>query len=416
MNEQLERERQRLQQAWARYVIQGSSALRPQESEEPDPVEPEPAGPVQNEVVESWKRSSLTVPPERVSAPVPDERAAEQAWQQSPLEFAARGLLPELRRLAEQADLMIAIGNADGQLMWTAGSDRMHQLARGINFVPGGCWDEGSVGTNALALALRKREPVQVFAAEHYVMAVHDWVCYSSPIRDTHSGELLGVLDISTTWDRHTPLGMTGTMHYVQRIEQGLGLRPASAGTLTLKLCGTPQVTYGGRTLNLTPRQNELLAVLALHEGGLTLDALHAHIYGDQMVSLSTLKSEVSTLRSLLHGQIGSRPYRLTLNVTFDVQTIEGHLLAGEVGKVLDLYDGPLLPGSSSPLLSYWRDYLDGAVRESVCRTRNAELLWRYASRFDDLESLDLLEEVLPEHDHRLPVVRARRAALEVAF
>ena len=413
MNERLELERQELVRAWDHYVTRpGRGLALPDELSEPTP------GPaLDQEVAASWARSALTVSPERASAPLLNESDVQHAWQESPLEYGVRGLIPELRRLAEEADLIVAIGDSDGTLLWTHGSERMAELGRSINFVPGGQWDEGSVGTNALALALRTRQPVRVFSAEHYVQTVHDWVCYSSPIRDTRSGALLGVLDFSTTWEHSTPLGLAGARHYAQQIELALSHRlTLPAGELRLRFCGPPQVQFAGRPLHLTPRQHELICVLALHPGGLTLDALHAHVYGDQPISLSTLKSEVSTLRSLLGGQIASRPYRLSVKVQLDVQDIEEHLLAGRVSDAADLYDGALLPHSASPLLGYWRDYLGAALQDAVCRSRDPDLLWRYASRFDDPQSLEVLEGLLPGDDHRLPIARARRAALDAAL
>lgn len=424
MNERLALERQELVRAWHSYVIrQGPVPAARRGQSQPAQTGATAPAPlstlttIDQEVAASWARSALTVSPERASAPVLDEADVQHAWRESPLEFGVRGLIPELCRLAEEADLVVAIGDADGTLLWTQGSDRMAELARSINFVPGGQWGEGSVGTNALALALRTRQPVRVFSAEHYVQTVHDWVCYSSPIRDTHTGALLGVLDFSTTWECSTPLGLASARHYAQQIEFALGRRVTQPTTqLRLRFCGSPRVQYAGRSLHLTPRQHELLCVLALHPGGLTLDALHAHVYGDQPISLSTLKSEVSTLRALLGGQIASRPYRLGIPMQLDIQDIEEHLLAGRVSDAADLYDGPLLPHSSSPLLTYWRDYLDAALREAVCRSRDPELLWRYASRFDDPECLEVLESLLAPDDHRLPIARARRAALDASF
>lgn len=394
MNERLIQERERVGRAWQQYIT----------SRAPVPV---PEG-----VLASWARSARTVPAERVCAPVENEADVRQVWKASRLEHASRPLLGELGTLAEDADLMIAIADAGGQLLWTSGSARMHRLARGINFVPGGHWDESSVGTNALALALRTRQPVRVFAAEHYVQTVHDWVCYSSPIRDPASGELLGVLDFSTTWEHSTPLGLTSTQHYAGLIEQGLarGLDPHDH--LTLRLCGTPQVAYGGQWLHLTPRQHEVLAVLALCPAGLSLDALHAHVYGDRPVSLSTLKAEISTLRLALGGAIASRPYRLTVPVRFDAAAVETALLGGRTATALDTYGGALLPYSASPLLTYWREYLDAAVRGAVLRSGDAELLWRYALRFEDPELLQELEACLGAQDARRPLVHARREAL----
>jgi hypothetical protein len=76
-----------------------------------------------------------------------------------------------------------------------------------VNFVPGGRWDEASVGTNALDLALRLDSTATVYSAEHFSSCVHDWVCYAAPVHDPRTGQQLGVLDLSTTWDRAHPIG-----------------------------------------------------------------------------------------------------------------------------------------------------------------------------------------------------------------
>jgi hypothetical protein len=407
MDQHLKTERRRLVDAWHTYQTRHDQGG----AEAPGPEIPP-------ELLASWQRSALSVPPDRVSAPLDDEPETVSAWADSQLEFALRPLLPELRAVAAEGDLIVAVADASGKLTWTEGSRRMTPLARGINFVPGSHWDEPSVGTNALALALRHVKPVRVFAAEHYVQTVHDWVCYSSPIRHPQTRELLGVLDFSTTWEHATPLGLAGAQYFARRIEQNLladGGRSGDTGLecLSLKLCGPPEVRLGRQTLHLTRRQHELLAVLALNPAGLSPDVLHAHVYGDQMVSMSTVKSEISTLRGLLGGAIASRPYRLMLGVTFDVHLIEAALLAGQVGLALDHYLGPLLPHSDgSPLLRYWHDYLDGALRQAVLRTEDPEMLWRYSQRFDDLEVLAALDGLLPTDDPRRPVLRARLGAL----
>src|SRR6476469_496527 len=152
MNERLALERQKLVRAWYRYVTRQAPAQALPDEPQDEPARSE--GNVDQEVAASWARSALTVPPERVSAPVMSESEVKHSWQESPLEYGVRGLIPELRRLAEEADLIVGIGNTDGTLLWTEGSERMADLATSINFVPGGQWGEGSVGTNALALAL----------------------------------------------------------------------------------------------------------------------------------------------------------------------------------------------------------------------------------------------------------------------
>ena len=68
----------------------------------------------------------------------------------------------------------------------------------------------------------------------------------------------------------------------------------------------------------LTPRQIEILTILALCPQGMTLDTLHQALYGERKVSVGTLKAEMSQLRDLLGGMLGSRPYRILAHIEVD--------------------------------------------------------------------------------------------------
>jgi transcriptional activator for dhaKLM operon len=65
---------------------------------------------------------------------------------------------------------------------------------------PGAYWDEGHMGTNALALALLEAVPVQVVGAEHYFQAYHDLTCSAAPIHDVH-GRIVGALGMAGPHD-----------------------------------------------------------------------------------------------------------------------------------------------------------------------------------------------------------------------
>ena len=92
-----------------------------------------PAGPASRL---AWPAVANTVSPERVSAPLESEPDARHAWNESRLEHASRPVLAELAQLADDSDMVIALGDNAGQLLWTYGSERMQKLARSINFVP----------------------------------------------------------------------------------------------------------------------------------------------------------------------------------------------------------------------------------------------------------------------------------------
>ncbi|MGE9808804.1 MULTISPECIES: transcriptional regulator [unclassified Janibacter] len=334
----------------------------------------DPAG-VRPEIAESWQRSA-NVSPDLDAAPLanPDETAEQ--FSGSALDVAVGRLQPELRRAAEDGDLVVAVSDPQTRILWTYGGRVMRRRAESVNFVVGGRWDEESVGTNALNLALRTDRTQTVFSAEHYASIVHNWVCWAAPVHDPVTGTQLGVLDLSTTWDRAHPIGAATAQALARLLERevpdlGAASAPVTLGQprdpgLRLRLLGAAEATLDGARLLLTRRQTEILALLSLHPEGLTLDQLHAHLYGDKAVSASTLKAEVSHLRAALGGQLASRPYRLTVPVTTDVTTVEGCLRSGDVDGALESYGGDLVPGTESPALMEHADYLAVAVREAV--------------------------------------------------
>jgi len=308
---ELRRTRRRLRAAWENYV-------QPE-----DGARAVPPG-LRAEIVTSWDRSAARVPLALSEAPVDDPDGVRQEWEGSPLQVAVSRLEGELRAAAEDGDLAVAVSDPGARILWGRQGLSMRRRAEGVNFVPGGRWDEHSVGTNALDLALRVDRAVTVNSAEHFSPCVHDWTCWAAPIHDPATGEQLGVVDLSTTWDKNTALGSTAVSAFARLLEQALPKRqtdpmstmaPAPRGPLELRLLGRGEARLDGLPLLVTPRQMEILALLALHPDGLRLDGVHANLYGDRPVSLVTVKAEISRLRTVLGGAVASRPYRLAVPV-----------------------------------------------------------------------------------------------------
>lgn len=372
---------------------------------------------VRDVVAHSWARSADHVRPDRSQAPMIAEDRARERWGGSPLRVAVDALHDELQRVVGDGDMVAAVTGADGTILWTAGSRWMRDRASSVHFVPGGRWDEASMGTNALGVALETRAPSEVFSAEHYSRAVHDWVCYSAPIVEQQSGRLLGVLDLSTTWDRAHPLALTTVGLLARNLSQLLpdgALDDADDG-LALRLLGEPRVSFDGRTVHLPPRQLELLAVLTV-EGrdghGFGLEQLHAALHEGLEVKPSSVKAEVSHLRRRLGDDvIGSRPYRLTVPVRTDHGELLAHLRAGRVDRAVELFAGPLLPGSQAPLLRRHGRFLEEALRRAVLDRGDPDLLFGLGGRLPmDLELHEACLRALPDDDPRASIVHARRA------
>ena len=383
-------DRRRLVDAWERFVLPG----RQRAAEEPTP-----AG-VRPEILTSWERSAGSISSEIGCAPLSDVDETRAVWEASPLRAAVAQIEPQLRAAADDGGLVVAVTDPAARILWTCEGTVMRRRAEGVNFVPGGRWDESSVGTNALDLALRLDHPATVFSAEHFNSCVHDWTCWAAPMHDPATGRQLGVLDLSTTWDRAHPLGAATAAAFARLLEQALpatGVRPVPAGGrmappggLSLRLLGRAEAYLDGMRLLVSRRQLEILALLALHPDGLSLHALHAKLYGDRQVSLATLKAEVSHLRTLLGGALTSRVYRITMPVHCDATEVPRLLHTGRIHDAVEAYRGELLAGTDAPALTEYGNYLAVAVREALLATPDPRAVLRYADAVPyDVEVLE---------------------------
>ncbi len=392
--------------AWTSFVEHGDEA----------------SGLVRPEILSSWTRSEAVVPTDVAEAPLADESETASWWRGSPLQTAVERVEAELRRTAEDGDLVVAVTDAQTRILWTYGGRVMRRKAETVNFVPGGRWDDLSVGTNALDLANRLDAPAMVFSAEHYAPIVHNWVCWAAPVHDPATGTQLGVIDLSTTWDRTHPIGLATARVLARLIETampvttrplGLAADERSEPGLVMRLLGTVEVWLDGQRLLLNRRQTEVLALLAMHPEGLSLEHLHALVYGDQAVTLSTLKAEVSHLRAALGGQLSSRPYRLPMPVATDVDLVLDLLRSGRVAAAVDAYGGDLLPGTNSPALTELGEYVAVAVREALLADPQPDAVVRYSDLAPyDTEVVEVCLATLSGRPHRaVPLLKARLAA-----
>ncbi|WP_330337165.1 GAF domain-containing protein [Streptomyces sp. NBC_00557] len=117
--------------------------------------------------------------------------------EESPL----RHVLPVLRQgllsVADAAQHIMVVADADGRVLWREGASPVLRKADGLGFELGADWREDVVGTNGVGTAAVVRRPVQVFASEHFVRSHTSWTCTGAPITDPRDGRLIGVVDVS---------------------------------------------------------------------------------------------------------------------------------------------------------------------------------------------------------------------------
>lgn len=335
------------------------------------------------EILSSWERSAIATSLDLRSAPVDESIEPAELWRVSPLRSAIEAVEDEIRELAESRGFVAAVMDDVGRLVWTVGGPHMQRRAERVNFAPGARWDEASVGTNALALALDAGKPAEVFSAEHYASMVHGWCCFAAPLREPVTGRTLGVLDLSSTWDRAHPMALSAVRALAKAAQAVLDAEASDrdptvrSSAAQVRVLGTPEVRRAGIVTPLALRQAEIVALLALADQGMTPDELHDQLHGYQPVALVTTKADVSHLRALLGGAISYRRYHLEGDVTVDAARLLAALRAGDAEVVARLYAGPLLPASDAPGVSEWRDVFEVAVRDLAISSGLAALAER---------------------------------------
>lgn len=344
-------------------------------------------------ILKSWQRSKLAeIPKERMVAPLITTSTVES----NSLNQALKICEQELKHVAQQSSMVLAVGDINSTIIWTEASQQMRKAAERVHFIEGGQWREEVVGTNALALTLKTEKSSCVFSNEHYMESIHDWVCYAAPIVDPFSKQLIGVLDLSTTWDHHNSFGLLAAERCASLIQSAL--LNYQRQHLFIRTFGIPQVIFNGRTLVVTPRQIEILTILALCPQGLSLDSLHQALYGERKVSMGTLKAEMSQLRDLLGGMLGSRPYKLLAHIEADFLQIENALDVGFIDKALQQVNGVMLAKTESPFLCSWRNCLDSRLSEAIFNYCDVEVLLKYIARNPDaVDAMERLMELSPQ-------------------
>jgi signal transduction histidine kinase len=210
----LRRARQ-LQKSWERLLADG--ALGPE-------LPPGATAGLRPTIVDSWRRSLATgLDPTDLLAPIEaDESEMLERWFEHPLGLLTDVLTEQLRKVAEESRSMVVVTDASGLVMHRVGDEWLKERAAEMNLVEGARYSEAADGTNGIGTALAADRAFQVFAFEHFNERHHQWVCSGAPVHDPVSGELVGVIDLSSFWKIAHPRSLELVTTAARTIEQGL--------------------------------------------------------------------------------------------------------------------------------------------------------------------------------------------------
>src|SRR4051812_4550257 len=324
---------------------------------------------VRTVVWDSWRRClGSGVDPDGTAPPVDlldgDLLAYRAAHPLAPVMPVIRKLLVED---AEADQMIVAVTDAAGRMLWVEGDFRLRSRAAGMNFVEGARWAEEVAGTNAPGTALAVDHAVQIYGSEHFRRPVQPWSCSAAPVHDPVSGVLLGAIDVTGGDHVASPHMLTLVRAAVAAVESELLLqrrehaRPASRPPAPV-LRTIPQLDVLGRerarltlpsqVIELSLRHSELLLLLAeaaVAGEGRTAEQLAAECHPGGTAAV-TVRAELSRLRRLVGPSlVGSRPYRLLGPLDTDLDRVRRALAPGAGGGALGTDARAGVPGAPAP-------------------------------------------------------------------
>ncbi|MZD05577.1 GAF domain-containing protein [Streptomyces sp. SID5785] len=209
------------------------------------PVRPRPV------IGESWSRMLRDgVDPDRdVRRGLLGVDEVEERRRTSPLLPVLPLLREALGTVAEAAQHIMVVSDADGRILWREGHPTVLRMGDRLGFEVGAHWAEDVVGTNGVGTPLVTRRPVQVFAAEHFVRSHHPWTCTGAPVTDPRDGRLLGVVDVSGPLETMHPATLSWVNSVAQLAEARLREEHVN-GLERLRAVAAPVLArLGGRAL-----------------------------------------------------------------------------------------------------------------------------------------------------------------------
>jgi sigma-54 dependent transcriptional regulator, acetoin dehydrogenase operon transcriptional activator AcoR len=155
----------------------------------------EPPSQVRQSISQSWQRSAgVGLDPREFE--VPYQGDADPDGQ---LHRAARPVLERVADDLETAKVSVLVTDAGGHVTDRYVSDRsLRDRLDRIHLAPGFVYAEDRIGTNAIGTALADEATSVVDGDEHFADALVGMACAAAPIRDPSSGQLLGVVDLTS--------------------------------------------------------------------------------------------------------------------------------------------------------------------------------------------------------------------------
>jgi transcriptional regulator of acetoin/glycerol metabolism len=200
-----------------------------------------PEGIIPDVIRRSWLRcSNAGVPSDRLRdiARLENHRLQAELDRHGDLIAAAEPVMDMLHTQLEHTGAIVLLCAPDGLILRSMGDPTFVPRAGRVALEPGVSWTEEHKGTNGIGTAIFERQPVVVYAAQHYVERNHFLSCSGTPVFSP-GGDLAAVLDITGDYRSHHSHTLALAQMASRNIERQLFLRH-HRDDLVLQIHGNP--------------------------------------------------------------------------------------------------------------------------------------------------------------------------------
>ena len=303
---------------------------------------------------------------------------------------------------ATDANLLVALADAQGTLLWVAGSHSAQSQGEDTGFAVGAQWAEHAMGTSAPGVALATGKGAQVTGAEHLYEKAQNYSCSAVPIRNPRTGRIIGAIDLTGGSEAVALHSLPLLEAAVAAAESQLLLTDVNLPRQEvdyLDLCVADGALLSGQHLSL--RHAEILALLAQHPEGLSNAELVELLFErPDAAAEGTVRAEMVRLRKVLSARpeqvLASRPYRVQWPLQTTLTRVSDSLESGDLQGGIDLYSGDLLPRSAAPGIIRLRSELQAKLAEVALDSGSAQQLLHLGRQFADAQLLRAALQQLP--------------------
>ncbi|WP_295891624.1 sigma-54-dependent Fis family transcriptional regulator [uncultured Vibrio sp.] len=167
--------------------------------------------------------------------------------------------LPLFNQVFAQTDSRLILTDEEGVITASWGQPRFKEKLTSIALGSGTCWQERLKGTNAIGTAIVESKPISVIGAQHFIKHHQFISCSASPLFD-HTGDMIGVLDITSEQKLHDISTQVLIQNMVQLIENHL-LSHIPKGAIRVDLaCEESLLNSGWQGILIADESGHILA------------------------------------------------------------------------------------------------------------------------------------------------------------